>query len=98
VRCRAYVDRALGAAGRAVQREQALRRPLLLGVRETLPVHVADKMGELVHDGYLLPVSGVLVACVPLSPGDRAVTIRSGAQETHRIRLGDEAVPAPGPG
>jgi hypothetical protein len=36
-----------------------------------------------------------LVLVLPLSPGARAVSIRSGAQERHRIRLGGEGVPAP---
>ena len=42
-----------------------------------------------------------VVGCVvrgPLSPAVRAVTIRSGAQDRHRIRLDGEAVPARPPG
>jgi hypothetical protein len=75
----------LRAAGGAARREQAL----LVGVGEPLPVRLAGELGELVHDGRLLPVSGGGVGCVPLSQPARAVTMRNGEQDTHRIAAQD---------
>jgi tetratricopeptide (TPR) repeat protein/transcriptional regulator with XRE-family HTH domain len=91
---------ALGAAGGPRQRVETLGGALRLGVREPLAVVVAGEVGELVHDGHLLPGGDGLVPLLPLSPSAGAVTIRSRAQQRHRIRLGGEAVLAsqPGPG
>jgi hypothetical protein len=44
---------ALGSAGGAAKRAQALGGALLVGVGEPLPVHLAGELSELVHDGHL---------------------------------------------
>jgi hypothetical protein len=87
---------ALGAAGGTGHCEQALGGALCLGVRQQLVLMVGGELGELVHDGPSFPGGGGLVVAFSLSPAARAVHIRSGAQEQHRIRLGVKAVLAPG--
>jgi hypothetical protein len=66
-------------------------------VREPLAVVVAGEVGELVHDGHLLPGGAGLVPVLPLSLSAEAVTIRSRAQEKHRIMLSVKAVVARSP-
>jgi hypothetical protein len=77
---------ALGAARGPAEREEALRRPLLLCVGQPLAVHVIGELSELMHGDHLF-LSLMGLSCAPLSPVARAVTIRSDAQERHRIRL-----------
>src|SRR5580698_7752546 len=89
---------ALGAAGGPGQREQALGGALRLGVGEPLAVHLAGKRGELAHGGHLLSPRWRASLVLHWRWPGRAVTIRSGAQEGHRIRLGVKAVLAPGTG
>jgi hypothetical protein len=60
---------ALGTAGGPSQRGQALGRALLLGVRETLAVCVVGELGELMHDGHLLPVRDRLVLSPTVASG-----------------------------
>jgi hypothetical protein len=57
----------LRAAGGAVQRAQAVP----VGVGEPLPVHLGGELGELVHDGHLLPVRWwrVVVSTVATAAG-----------------------------
>ena len=88
----------LGTAGGPGQREQALGGALRLGAREPLAVQVVAELGELVHDGHLLPGGGGLVVVLHCRGPGRAVTIRSRAQDRHRIRLGVKAVLALGTG
>ncbi len=57
---------ALGTAGGAAQCERKLRRALLLGAGEPLPVNIVGELGELVHVGHLL--------CCQRGGSDRYIT------------------------
>jgi hypothetical protein len=61
---------ALGAARGPAEREEALRRPLLLCVGQPLAVHVIGELSELMHGDHLFPVIDGLVLCSTVASGE----------------------------
>jgi hypothetical protein len=62
---------ALSAARGTAELEEALRRPLLLGVGQPLAVHVIGELSELMHGDHLF-LSLMGLSCAPLSPATGA--------------------------
>ena len=65
------------------------REALLLSVREPLALPVGGELGVLIHGGLLPCDGGGLVVVFHCHELGRAVTIRSRAQERHRIEAQD---------
>jgi hypothetical protein len=89
----------MAAASAADSRDAVGFAPLRLGARQPLAVQVMAELGELVHGGSSpFADGGGLVVVLHCHRAGQVVTIRSRAQDRHRIRLGGEAVLAPVPG